>query len=121
MDAPCSGSGVIRRHPDIKHRRRPTDIPKFAAQQFALLNEVWPALRGGGQLLYATCSILPAENDAVIARFLAAEPTARAVGLAADFGLATRHGRQRLPGVHLGDGFYYAKLTKTTGATDPVY
>ena len=63
LDAPCSASGVIRRHPDIKHLRRPADIASLAAIQHALLRALWPLLRSGGRLLYVTCSVLAAEND----------------------------------------------------------
>ena len=114
LDVPCSGSGVIRRHPDIKHRRRPEDIAKFARRQFNLLSKAWPLLGGGGTLLYVTCSILPAENDGVIEKFLAGREEARAESLDAPAGIATRFGRQRLPGVHPGDGFYYCRLKKVT-------
>ncbi len=110
LDAPCSGSGVIRRHPDIKHRRAPQDIAHFARQQFTLLANAWSLLANGGTLLYVTCSILPTENDAVIEAFLNQQPDARAQPLHAPAGLATRFGRQRLPGVHPGDGFYYCRL-----------
>lgn len=116
LDAPCSGSGVIRRHPDIKHRRRPGDLDKFAAQQAALLAAAWPLLAEGGALLYVTCSILPAENDAVIAQFTARHPDAAAQPLAAALGLATEFGVQRLPGVHPGDGFYFCRLHKIAPA-----
>jgi len=108
LDAPCSGTGVIRRHPDIKLLRRADDIHGFAATQLALLERCVPLLRQGGRLLYATCSVLPEENQQVVDRFLArhrefsrdredvALPTVpRAAGTAA-----------------LTDGFYYACLTK---------
>lgn len=113
LDVPCSGSGVIRRHPDIKHRRRPEDIAKFARQQLDLLSQAWPLLRPGGTLAYMTCSILPAENDAVIAQFLARQRNAKPQPLAAPPAVATEFGRQRLPGVHSGDGFYYCRLGNT--------
>jgi len=114
LDAPCSGSGVIRRHPDIKHRRRAGDIARFALQQSQLLSRVWALLADGAALLYVTCSILPAENDAVAAQFIAQQPDARAAPFAAaPCGIATDFGVQRLPGVHAGDGFYYCLLKKT--------
>jgi len=116
LDAPCSGTGVIRRHPDIKLLRRASDTAAFAALQLELLKACWALLRPGGRLLYATCSVLPAENSAVIGAFLAAEPTARALELALPAGLVPplrngRPGGQRLPGAG-GDGFYYACLAR---------
>ncbi len=70
LDVPCSGSGVIRRHPDIKHRRKAADVEKFAQQQFDLINSAWQVLKPGGLLLYVTCSLLRAENDDVIEKFI---------------------------------------------------
>src|SRR5690606_5084626 len=69
LDAPCSGTGVIRRHPDIKWLRRHDDIPRMAAEQLRLLNGLWPLLAPGGRLVYATCSILAAEGEDVVRRF----------------------------------------------------
>jgi len=112
LDVPCSGSGVIRRHPDIKHRRRASDIDKFAAQQRQLLAAAWRLLAEGGALLYVTCSILPAENDAVVEQFTAQQNDAAVQTLDAPPGLATTFGVQRLPGVHPGDGFYFCRLNK---------
>ncbi len=111
LDAPCSGTGVIRRHPDIKWLRRPSDIPQAAAQQRALLDALWPLLLPGGRLLYATCSILGAEGDGVVGPFLATQADAHAVPLDLDVGEATPFGRRIAPGgAH--DGFYYALLEK---------
>ena len=76
VDAPCSGSGIIRRHPDIKLHRRPSDMDKLAATQLRLLGALWPLLAPRGLLLYATCSYLPRENDRVLAAFLAKQPDA---------------------------------------------
>ncbi|SFB54363.1 16S rRNA (cytosine967-C5)-methyltransferase [Azotobacter beijerinckii] len=117
LDAPCSATGVIRRHPDIKLTRQPEDIPALAGLQGELLDALWPTLEVGGILLYATCSVLPAENSDTIAAFLARTPGARELDVAASFagakpGLAQRHGRQLLPQPHGHDGFYYAKLIK---------
>ena len=109
LDAPCTGSGVIRRHPDIKHRRASSDVDQFAAQQCAMLTDAWAMLRKSGVLLYVTCSILPDENDAVIETFIDAHRNATPQPLTVP-GIATRFGKQRLPGVHPGDGFYYCKL-----------
>ena len=70
LDVPCSGTGVIRRHPDIRHRRQPGDLERFATQQQHLLETAWELLVPGGTLLYVTCSIMPRENDGVIDGFL---------------------------------------------------
>ena len=105
IDAPCSATGVIRRHPDIKLLRRPGDIPAFARAQQAILATCFARLAPGGRLLYATCSVLAAENGRVVESFLAATPTARRIG----------EPRQLWPGVRAAtDGFHYASLTKTT-------
>ena len=118
LDAPCSGTGVIRRHPDIKLLRRPADIAALAATQYALLRRLFALLRPGGQLLYVTCSVLPAENAALVGRFLAEERAACAVALPAAEALrpllrACNIGYQMLPDVQAGgDGFYYASLTR---------
>jgi 16S rRNA (cytosine967-C5)-methyltransferase len=114
LDAPCSGSGVIRRHPDIKWLRRASDIPALAAGQRRLLAALWPALKPGGVLVYATCSILSAEGDAVIQDFLAAQPGARAQPLGGPWGEATPYGCRIVPGGDY-DGFYYARLLKEPG------
>lgn len=112
LDAPCSATGVIRRHPDIKLLRRPSDIDKLAAVQQQLLRGLWPTLKPGGQLLYATCSILPRENEDQIAEFVAATPDAEPLPLNVPWGLALRLGRQLLPREGGHDGFYYALLRK---------
>lgn len=112
LDAPCSGTGVIRRHPDIKLLRTPDDIVQLAALQRQLLDALWPLLAPGGLLLYATCSILPEENTQVLEKFLAETPDARELPIAADWGLAQTVGRQLLPGIGACDGFYYARLSK---------
>ncbi len=112
VDAPCSGSGVIRRHPDIKLHRRPDDVDELAATQIRLLGALWPLLAPQGLLLYATCSYLPRENDHVLAEFLAKHPEATGAPMAYAWGRATGHGRQVLPGEDAMDGFYYALLGK---------
>ncbi len=112
VDAPCSATGVIRRHPDIKLRRRDRDIAGLAAQQLAILASLWPLLRPGGRLLYATCSVLRRENEGVIAAFLESHPDARERPILATWGHALPHGRQLLPGEANMDGFYYADLCK---------
>ncbi|SUD37601.1 sun protein [Ectopseudomonas mendocina] len=113
LDAPCSATGVIRRHPDIKLTRKPEDIPALAQLQGELLDALWPTLAPGGILLYATCSVLPTENSETIAAFLARTADAREIAIEGDFGLQPAHGRQLLPQLDGHDGFYYAKLIKT--------
>nr|WP_064493667.1 16S rRNA (cytosine(967)-C(5))-methyltransferase RsmB [Pseudomonas chengduensis] len=113
LDAPCSATGVIRRHPDIKLTRKPEDIPALAKLQGELLDALWPTLVPGGILLYATCSVLPTENSETIAAFLARTPDAQEVAITGEFGLQPAHGRQLLPQLDGHDGFYYAKLIKT--------
>jgi len=107
VDAPCSASGVARRHPDIRWNRRPTDLPKLAAQQAALLDGVWQVLESSGKLLYATCSVFREENESTVDAFLARTADARIV--------------QFQPGAPMGgrvmpdddrDGFFYALLEK---------
>ena len=112
LDAPCSATGVIRRHPDIKLTRKPEDIPALAQLQGELLDALWPTLAPGGILLYATCSVLPMENSETIAAFLARTTDAQEVAIAGEFGLQPAHGRQLLPQLDGHDGFYYAKLFK---------
>ena len=112
VDAPCSATGVIRRHPDIKLLRRESDIAALAQQQEAILAGLWPLLRPGGRLLYATCSVLRQENDQVITAFLASHPDASERPILADWGRAVARGRQILPGETGMDGFYYAGLSK---------
>lgn len=114
LDAPCSATGVIRRHPDIKLLRRESDVAALAERQQALLTELWPLLRPGGRLLYVTCSVLRAENERVVAAFLAAHPDAHEQPIVAGWGCALSHGRQILPGEGGMDGFYYAALRRRT-------
>jgi 16S rRNA (cytosine967-C5)-methyltransferase len=123
VDAPCSSTGVIRRHPDIKLLRRVTDIPGFVAVQEQILRSAFSMLASGGRLLYCTCSVLPAENEEVIERLLAAEPSARVAAMPSATAVAPgaqdrRMGIQLVPGSQAGtDGFYYACLEKTTVGT----
>jgi 16S rRNA (cytosine967-C5)-methyltransferase len=112
LDAPCSGSGVIRRHPDIKLLREPEDIAQFRETQLHLLDALWPLLKPGGLLLYATCSILPTENVEVMHTFLEMHPDAKEDKINADWGVQCDVGRQILPGMAQMDGFYYARLQK---------
>ncbi len=114
LDAPCSATGVIRRHPDIKLLRRATDIKPLAQRQRALLESLWPLLAPGGILIYTTCSVLKQENETVVAGFLAAHSHVKEKPTSADWGQARPAGKQILPGVL--DGFYYARLLKTVAA-----
>jgi 16S rRNA (cytosine967-C5)-methyltransferase len=115
LDAPCTASGVVRRHPDGKWLRRESDIAGFVAQQRRLLYALWPCLKSGGKLLYATCSIFGAENDGQIEPFLLAHRDAsrEQCALSAEVGAA---GGQLLPAgagaAHNHDGFFYALLQK---------
>jgi 16S rRNA (cytosine967-C5)-methyltransferase len=127
LDAPCSATGIIRRHPDIKSLRSPEDIAKLAQLQGQLLDNLWPLLQEGGLLLYATCSVMPEENTQVIAAFLARQGQAQAEPLLGSpeltpepgpefsgvpWGVAQPQGRQLLPRLEGHDGFYYALLRK---------
>jgi 16S rRNA (cytosine967-C5)-methyltransferase len=113
LDAPCSATGVIRRHPDIKLLRRPADIDALVQRQAALLNALWPLLAPGGMLLYCTCSVLGAENSRQIGAFLGQRKDASELPITDAWGQVCEHGRQILPGDHGMDGFYYACLTRT--------
>ena len=124
LDAPCTATGVLRRHPDIAWLRRATDVRQTCVQQTRLLNALWPRLKSGGRLLYVTCSLLPAENGVQIAAFLAATPDAEIVEFPPElrwFGTAVTAdsephsqylGRQNLPGQNGMDGFFYALVRK---------
>jgi 16S rRNA (cytosine967-C5)-methyltransferase len=119
LDAPCSASGVIRRHPDIKHLRRSVDIAVLAETQIAMLNGLWPTLRPGGRLLYVTCSVLTAENDALVGRFLEGTDDARESTLLQNNNIRDLMrdkacGYQVLPGTAGLDGFYFACLEKVS-------
>jgi 16S rRNA (cytosine967-C5)-methyltransferase len=113
LDAPCTGSGVVRRHPDIKLLRRPGDVAAMAAQQQALLESLWRLLAPGGRLLYATCSVFRLENASRVTEFLARHPEARAIDLGEPgWGRRAGPGRQILTGEAATDGFYYACLNR---------
>jgi len=123
VDAPCSSTGVIRRHPDIKLLRRPADLPALSAGQLAILGSAARMLSPGGRLVYATCSVLPEENEGVVRRLLDADPLLAVAKMPqgpalAPGGLDRALGVQLLPGAEAGtDGFYYACLEKTTAGT----
>jgi 16S rRNA (cytosine967-C5)-methyltransferase len=112
LDAPCSASGVIRRHPDIKLLRRADDLSQLVMAQAQILNALWPLLKSGGMLLYATCSVLQQENSQQIQRFLATQADARLVTISAAWGHELQAGRQILPGEDGMDGFFYACILK---------
>ncbi|MBI5450420.1 MAG: 16S rRNA (cytosine(967)-C(5))-methyltransferase RsmB [Gammaproteobacteria bacterium] len=112
LDAPCSASGIIRRHPDIKLLRQPADISALVIQQRLILDALWGALRPGGLLLYVTCSILPEENTEQMIAFMARHPEATEGGIDASWGRPMAVGRQILSGDQGMDGFYYAALRK---------
>jgi 16S rRNA (cytosine967-C5)-methyltransferase len=117
LDAPCSALGVIRRHPDIRLRKSPSDIDKLPALQGRLLEAAWHMLAAGGRLVYATCTVTRSENRDLVGAFLRSTPDAAVLPSEAwegwpNFGEADEFGRQILPGEAGADGFYYAALTK---------
>ena len=119
LDVPCSATGVIRRHPDIKHRRRASDSEALVANQFAMLTAAWPMLAVGGRLLYVTCSVLAAENDELVTRFLRQNADAREIDVLhnnniRDLMREKASGLQVLTGTAGLDGFYYASLEKVS-------
>jgi len=118
VDAPCSATGVIRRHPDIKFLRRPEDIPVFAARQGHILDSLWLLLKPGGRLLYATCSVLRAENHVVVTEFLSRHPDATEIQsphivVPETVEAGPGPGYQLLPGPANTDGFYYALMERS--------
>ncbi len=110
LDAPCSATGVIRRHPDIKLLRRESDIGALSTLQLLLLQKLWNTLAPGGLLVYATCSVLPEENEKVIATFVEMQADAIHLPIDASWGVERPFGRQLFPDQH--DGFYYARIRK---------
>lgn len=114
LDTPCSATGVIRRHPDIKLLRTESDIESLVITQRTLLDSLWLLLKPGGQLLYTTCSILKQENEIQIASFLSANQDAKELPIEAEWGLKRPYGRQIISGSNNMDGFYFARLEKQT-------
>lgn len=112
LDVPCSATGVIRRHPDIKLLRSEAEVTALCRTQQALLHAAWPLLAPGGFLLYSTCSVLAAENSRQIERFLAEQPTAHLLALPIPTAQPCAAGAQLLPAPDSNDGFYYALLGK---------
>ena len=113
VDAPCTGTGVIRRHPDIRFHRAPEQIAAMHEQQCAILSALWPLLRNGGTLLYVTCSILRAENDATIDHVMKSLPGIKIDSIDTSWGRETLYGRQILPGEDDMDGFFFCRLKKS--------
>ena len=114
LDAPCSATGVIRRHPDIKRLKNPEQLAALQNTQSELLASIWPLLKQGGKLVYSTCSLLHDENDRIIETFLDKHPSENPETIQAEGGIATVYGRQLLPCLDATDGFYYAVLTRTS-------
>ena len=112
LDAPCSATGVIRRHPDIKVLRQAADVEQVGELQQRILEAVWPLLKPGGMLLYATCSVLPQENEAQINSFVERNHNACYHSIDVPWGHQRSFGRQVFPGEHYMDGFFYARVTK---------
>ncbi len=112
LDAPCSATGVIRRHPDVKRLKTPEQVAALQNTQTELLTAAWPLLKQGGKLVYSTCSLLRDENDRVIEKFLAGHPSANLETIRTEWGTATVYGRQLLPCLDDSDGFYYTLLNR---------
>ncbi len=112
LDAPCSATGVLRRNPDIKLLRTAEDIHNIVKLQKAILNNLWGMLETNGNIIYATCSIFPQENEKIIAAFLREHPDAEHREIDADWGQKRPCGRQLFPTAGANDGFYYAVLRK---------
>lgn len=114
LDAPCSATGVIRRHPDIKIIRTIEEVQEITQVQAKLLEALWPCLKPGGLLVYATCSVLPEENEMQIAYFIERHADCEFISKPYSWAKNTAHGYQILPGEHNMDGFFYSVLKKTS-------
>lgn len=112
LDVPCSATGVIRRHPDIKLLRRPEDIGSLTKLQQQIMGSAWSLLKPGGVLVYATCSLLPQENEEQIRNFLSNNQDASELCIEESWGYGRDYGRQTLPGEETMDGFFYARIQK---------
>lgn len=113
LDAPCTATGVIRRHPDIRLLRKAEDVAQTVELQRQILDNLWQQLKVGGQLLYITCSILKAENEQQMIDFFARHADAVEIPIQQNWGIAQQHGRQLLPTQEGGDGFYYCLIEKS--------
>jgi len=114
LDAPCSATGVVRRHPDIKLLREEADIASVTQLQHGLIRALWPLLAPGGRMVYATCSVMPEENEAQISSFIAEHSDCNFLNSTQPWGQSTGHGWQILPGDNNMDGFFYSILIKAT-------
>lgn len=112
VDAPCSGSGVMRRHPDIKHLRTPEDVSGFRERQIELLEVLWSTLATGGKLLYVTCSILKSENQDVVNHFAKNRTDVEFLPIEIEGAVDCNPGIQILPMANGPDGFYYVLMAK---------
>lgn len=112
LDAPCTATGVIRRHPDIRLLRQPSDVQQTVQLQAQLLDHLWQQLKVGGTLLYVTCSILKQENEQQIQSFMQRTSSAQLQPLSIDGGISQQTGVQLLPKPHGGDGFYFSLMKK---------
>lgn len=114
LDAPCSATGILRRHPDIKVLRTPGQVERLTQLQQQLLESVWAVLKPGGKLLYATCSLLDEEGNRIIERFVRRQGDAVVEPIHTDWGIQDSCGRWLVPGMDDSDGFYYAILAKSS-------
>lgn len=112
IDAPCSASGVIRRHPDIKTLRRESDIEQLVILQAEILSSAWQMLASGGELLYVTCSVFKDENQYQMQNFIKHNADAEEIKIKANWGKSCAYGRQLLPGDNGADGFYFCRVKK---------
>jgi len=112
IDAPCSATGIIRRQPDVKLHRRASDVAALVRAQRRMLDALWPLLAPGGRLVYATCSVLDAENADQIERFRARHADVRPAAPVVGWRATRAGGAQNLPGESGLDGFFYAVLEK---------
>ena len=115
LDAPCSATGVIRRHPDIKLLRSKSDIEELSSVQIDLLRSAWQYLVSGGEIIYSTCSVLPQENEYLLKKFIDEERRAIPLPLKITRGIRMKIGHQLFPQINGHDGFYIARIRKGEG------